>query len=82
MRGCRSGCRAGAGLDGADVRGLVEHGDQGWVEAAAAGLGGEFGDLEDPVDQGGDHRGGGAGALLGQQVDACRERRGIPSGVW
>ena len=65
----------GQRLDGADVRGLVEHGDHGWVEAAAAGLGGEFGDLEDPVDQGGDDRGGGAGALLGQQVHGRRPHR-------
>ena len=71
----------GQRLDGADVRGLVEHGDQGWVEAAAAGLGGEFGDLEDPVDQGGDDRGGGAGALLGQQVHRRRPHRRPATGA-
>ena len=54
--------------DLADVGGLVQDAQQGRVEPAAADLGGADGGAQHLVGESGHQRGGGAGAVLGQQV--------------
>lgn len=67
----------GEGADRTDVRGLVENRDDRWFEAAAGGLGEEFGDLQDAVDKGGDNGRRGTSPFFREQVHG----RAAPAGA-
>ena len=75
----------GRSRDLADVGGLVQHRQQRRVQPAAAGFGGADGGAQHLVGQRGHQRGGGAGAVLGQQVQGVGgngERGEVHCGQW